>query len=70
MSDTRATLPLDQESRLQEDDHHSIKLWLRLLTCSSMIERRLRNALRERFDTTLPRFDFMAQLERASDGLS
>lgn len=70
MSDTKASLTLDQESRLQEDDHHSIKLWLRLLTCSSMIERRLRNALRERFDTTLPRFDFMAQLQRSPDGLS
>ena len=68
--DTKATVSLDQESRLQEDDHHSIKLWLRLLTCSSMIERRLRNALRERFDTTLPRFDFMAQLQRAPEGLS
>lgn len=68
--DTKATVSLDQESRLEEDDHHSIKLWLRLLTCSSMIERRLRNALRERFDTTLPRFDFMAQLQRAPEGLS
>lgn len=68
--DTTATVSLDQESRLREDDHHSIKLWLRLLTCSSMIERRLRNALRERFDTTLPRFDFMAQLQRVPDGLS
>src|SRR6056297_1323031 len=69
-SNTESLAPLDQESRLQEDDHHSIKLWLRLLTCSSMIERRLRNALRERFDTTLPRFDFMAQLQRAPEGLS
>jgi DNA-binding MarR family transcriptional regulator len=70
MSNTRAAAALDQESRLQEDDHHSIKLWLRLLTCSSLIERRLRNALREHFDTTLPRFDFLAQLERAPEGLS
>ena len=69
-SDTRVAMPLDQESRLQEDDHHSIKLWLRLFTCSSMIERRLRNALREKFDTTLPRSDFMAQLQRAPEGIS
>lgn len=61
---------LDQETRLHEDDHHSIKLWLRLLTCSSLIESRLRAALREEFDTTLPRFDFMAQLERAPEGLA
>ena len=60
----------DRETRLQEDDHHSIKLWLRLLTCSSLIENKLRTALREEFDTTLPRFDFMAQLEREPEGIS
>jgi DNA-binding MarR family transcriptional regulator len=61
---------LDHETRLQEDDHHSTKLWLRLLTCSSLIEGRLRSALRAHFDTTLPRFDFLAQLERAPEGLT
>ena len=50
--------PSDLETRLIEQDHHSIKLWLRLLTCSSLIERKLRTALREEFNTTLPRFDF------------
>jgi DNA-binding MarR family transcriptional regulator len=29
----------------------------------------VRSRLRERFDTTLPRFDLMAQLERAPEGL-
>lgn len=61
---------LNHETRLHEDDHHSIKLWLRLLTCSSLIESRLRGALREEFDTTLPRFDFLAQLERVPEGLT
>lgn len=60
----------DLETRLIEQDHHSIKLWLRLLTCSSLIERHLRTALREEFDTTLPRFDFMAQLDRVPEGLA
>ena len=60
----------DLETRLIEQDHHSIKLWLRLLTCSSLIERKLRTALREEFDTTLPRFDFLAQLDRVPEGLS
>jgi DNA-binding MarR family transcriptional regulator len=59
----------DMESRLREDDHHSIRLWLRLLTCSSMLEKQLRDLLREEFGTTLPRFDFMAQLHRKPDGL-
>ncbi|MDE0988350.1 MAG: MarR family transcriptional regulator [Pseudomonadales bacterium] len=60
----------DLETRLIEQDHHSIKLWLRLLTCSSLIERKLRTALREEFNTTLPRFDFLAQLDRVPEGLS
>ena len=34
-----------------------------------MIERRVRSRLRERFATTLPRFDLMAQLERHPEGL-
>ncbi len=57
------------ESRLPDDHHGALRLWLRLLTCTLMIERRIRARLRERFDTTLPRFDLMAQLERAPDGL-
>jgi DNA-binding MarR family transcriptional regulator len=70
MNDQPQGISLDHETRLHEDDHHSIKLWLRLLTCSSLIESRLRGALRETFDTTLPRFDFMAQLERVPEGLT
>lgn len=70
MNEQSAAVSSDQETRLHEDDHHSVKLWLRLLTCSSLIESRIRGALREEFDTTLPRFDFMAQLERAPDGLT
>ena len=34
-----------------------------------MIERVVRSRLRERFATTLPRFDLMAQLERHAEGL-
>ena len=60
----------DHETRLVESDHHSLKLWLRLLTCSSLIEKKVRDELRLSFDMTLPRFDFLAQLERAPDGLT
>ena len=48
----------------------SLRLWLRLLTCSTMIEREVRTRLRREFDATLPRFDMMAALDRAPDGLS
>jgi len=59
----------DHESRLADDHHESLRLWLRMLTCTLMIERRVRANLRERFAITLPRFDLMAQLERHPQGL-
>lgn len=45
----------------------SLRLWLRLLTCASMIERRVSVRFREEFDTTLPRFDFLSALDRRSE---
>jgi DNA-binding MarR family transcriptional regulator len=62
-----AALGLD--TRLTDDDHESLRLWLRLLTCSHLIENHVRKALAVQFKTTLPRFDLMAQLERAPQGL-
>lgn len=47
-----------------------LRLWLRLYAATSVIEREMRRFLRARFATTLPRFDLMAALERAPDGLS
>ncbi|MDY6946330.1 MAG: MarR family transcriptional regulator, partial [Pseudomonadota bacterium] len=40
----------------------SLRLWLRLLSCSMIIERRIRTQLEVEFETTLPRFDVMAAL--------
>ena len=59
----------DRESAARADDHRALRLWLRLLTCSQLIERHARSQLRSRFATTLPRFDLMAQLERHPAGL-
>jgi DNA-binding MarR family transcriptional regulator len=59
----------DLESRLTDEHHDALRLWLRLLTCTTLIERAIRRRLRERFGTTLARFDLMAQLERAPAGL-
>ena len=60
---------IDRESIARSEDHHALRIWLRLLTCTQLIERQVRSRLRERFATTLPRFDLMAQLERQRDGL-
>lgn len=48
----------------------SLRLWLRLLSCSMIIERRIRTRLEEEFESTLPRFDVLAALEREPDGLT
>jgi len=60
----------DLELRAHEDHHASLRLWLRLLSCTTLIEDTIRSNLREEFGITLPRFDLMAQLERHPDGLS
>jgi len=59
----------DRETIARADDHRALRLWLRLLTCSQLIERQVRSRLRGRFATTLPRFDLLAQLERHPAGL-
>ena len=60
---------MDMEARAHSEHPEALRLWLRLLTCTQIVEKRVRTRLREQFDTTLPRFDLMAQLERAPDGL-
>ena len=60
---------MDREFIARRDDHSALRIWLRLLTCTQLIERRVRSGLREEFATTLPRFDLMAQLERHPEGL-
>ncbi len=67
------TIPLDAETKaveMPEDHREELRLWLRLLTCSTLIEGEVRRRLRERFDVTLPRFDLMAQLDKAADGMT
>lgn len=48
----------------------SLRLWLRLLTCANLIEAEIRKRLRERFGTTLPRFDLLAALDRHGEGMT
>lgn len=60
----------DIETRLRHTDHQALRLWLRLLACTNLIEGHIRQALAKQFDTTLPRFDFLSQLERVDSGLT
>ena len=64
---------LDFETKaveLPEDHGNELRLWLRLLTSTTLIEGEVRGRLRQRFDVTLPRFDLMAQLDKASEGMT
>ena len=72
MDDTSA-LPLDAETKVAErpGDHQAeLRLWLRLLTCTNLIEGEIRRRLRDTFDVTLPRFDLMAQLDKNPGGMT
>jgi DNA-binding MarR family transcriptional regulator len=64
-----ADAPLDAETRVTADHHQSLRVWLRMLACTNLIGNHVRQRLQAQFSTTLPRFDLMAQLERAPQGL-
>ena len=57
---------MDLEARAHSEHPEALRLWLRLLTCTQLIEKQVRNELRSQFATTLPRFDLMSQLERSA----
>ncbi|MBX3600330.1 MAG: MarR family transcriptional regulator [Rubrivivax sp.] len=66
---SRPSPPVDSETRAVADDHLALRLWLRLLACTNHVEAPLAARLRERYRTSLPRFDLMAQLDRHPGGL-
>lgn len=71
--DDLAPLTLDAETALAHappGHKDELRLWLRLLTLATLIEGEIRARLRRDFDTTLPRFDLMAALDRATNGMT
>jgi DNA-binding MarR family transcriptional regulator len=60
---------VDLEMSTGADSHMGLRLWLRMLTTTNLVQGELRRRLRDEFDTTLPRFDLMAQLARHPEGL-
>jgi DNA-binding MarR family transcriptional regulator len=60
---------LGHEARAVLADHAELKLWLRMLACTTQIEDEIRRRLRLRFGISLPRFDYLAQLHRQPQGL-
>jgi DNA-binding MarR family transcriptional regulator len=65
----RAQPPQPIEPAHESDGAHlEIRIWLRLLSCSTRIEKVLNARLRKEFNTTLARFDLLAQLTRKPAG--
>jgi DNA-binding MarR family transcriptional regulator len=58
------------EARVQKKDHLELKLWLRLLSCATQIEDEIKFRLREKYQISLARFDYLAQLYREPQGLN
>ena len=59
------------ESRAGEarDYRAEVRVWLRLLACTTLISSELRRRFRVSFDITIPRFEILAQLDRQPRGL-
>ena len=61
---------IDAETKVDDapaDHRAELRLWLRLLTCTTLIESEIRRRLRDQFDFTLPRFDVLGR--RFDDGI-
>ncbi|WP_066796666.1 MarR family winged helix-turn-helix transcriptional regulator [Sphingomonas soli] len=52
------------------DDRDNVRLWLRLLTCTRIIEKSVKRGFADEYNSTLPRFDVMAALERRPEGMT
>jgi DNA-binding MarR family transcriptional regulator len=62
--------PLPRPDGRQESESKTrLRLWIRLLRASRLIEGVARERLKSQFNATLPRFDVMAALHRSTDGM-
>ena len=70
MTDTSPPQRPDYETGVQTHDGMELRVWLRLLTCTNLLDAEVRTRLKQTASTTLPRFDIMAQLERHEGPMS
>lgn len=69
MIDDELGMTNDAVDATSTDDHEALRLWLNLLGTSQVVKSVIRHRLHEQFDTSLARFDFLAQLHRSPEGL-
>jgi DNA-binding MarR family transcriptional regulator len=61
---------LGLEASVTQDDHQSLRLWLRMMSCTNQVHSEIRRRLRAQFGMSIARFDYLAQLHRYPDGLT
>ncbi|GAB4536537.1 MAG: MarR family transcriptional regulator [Parvularculaceae bacterium] len=61
---------LDDRGANAPHSKQSLRLWLKILGCATVVEKTLRNRLAQEFGSTLPRFDVLAALDRDPEGLT
>jgi DNA-binding MarR family transcriptional regulator len=64
----RHAVPIREKHDGALGDRSSVRVWLRLLSCTLAIEKEVQRRFAEH-DMTLPRFDVLAALDRAPEGL-
>jgi DNA-binding MarR family transcriptional regulator len=61
--------PATARGRRDTDSKARLRLWIRLLRATRLVEGQTRERLKTQFNVTLPRFDVMAALYRQPDGM-
>jgi DNA-binding MarR family transcriptional regulator len=61
---------VEQKLELISREKEGLRLWLRINSFAQMVEQEIRTMLREKFDTTLPRFEVLSALDRVPEGLT
>ena len=66
---TFTVAPSGDRTGSKAENKERLRLWIRLLRTSRIIEGELREKLKSEFGSTLPRFDVMSALNRQPDGM-
>lgn len=60
----------ERDARTPSHSKQSLRLWLRLFRCTTIVEKTVRNRLAREFGATLPRFDLLSVLHRRPAGMT
>ena len=59
-----------EQPRTRRREKQNLRIWLKMLSSTGKVEKHVRSRLREDFETTLPRFDVLAELYRRPNGVT